>query len=515
MPETKNSLTRLLFKSGFLLFLGLLLELVISFGAKVLMAQLLGAPEYGVATIGITTLSFASTVLLFGMNTGVGRYLPRFDDTADRKGVLLSAFQISLGVSIAAGVTLFLLAEAIASGLLGTPEVAMVLKIAAIGIPFAVLLKLTIGVIQGMKHSVPKVLIRNIAQPIVRIGLISAALYLGLGATGILGAYTLTFAIAGLGGLYYVVTRTDIRASASGRMRRRELLTFSAPLMLMATMLMVLSYFDIFLLSYFRSPGDVGTYNVIYPIAELLTATLSAFGFIVMPIVSELHADGARDEMQRTYQIVTKWIFALTLPAALVIILFPTLTIRLTFGAEYAWAGTSLSVLALGFFTHAVAGPNVNTLTSIGRTRTIMWDNLLAGGTNIALNLLLIPRLGLLGAAVATTVSYAGLNVLYSVQLYRETGIHPFSTALMKPAVAGTVAMLVIYVAVTEFFGVSLLVLVGTFSAFLLIYGIALLALGGVEEEEVLLVLSFEERFGVNLGPLKRVAWLFLDNDDL
>jgi len=44
--------------------------------------------------------------------------------------------------------------------------------------------------------------------------------------------------------------------------------------MLTAAMLMVLSYFDIFMLSYFRTSGEVGSYNVVYPLAELLTATL-------------------------------------------------------------------------------------------------------------------------------------------------------------------------------------------------------------------------------------------------
>jgi len=80
----------------------------------------------------------------------------------------------------------------------------------------------------------------------------------------------------------------------------------------------------------------------------------------------------------------------------------------MTFGPEYTDGSLALVTLALGFFTHSVAGPNVNTLTAIGRTRIIMWDNLLAGVTNIALNFALIPEYGILGAAVATAVSRRG-----------------------------------------------------------------------------------------------------------
>lgn len=511
MPEDRNSILRRLFKSGILLVVGLALEMVISFFAKILIARLLGKPAFGVATIGITTLSFASTVLLFGLNSGIGRYLPRFEGAEDRKGIVASGLQIALGGSVGAALVLFVFADQIAANVLRSPGTGPILRIAAVGIPFAVLLKFSVGVIQGLQRSLPKVLIRNIVQPIVRFSLVVAALGLGLGASGIVGAFSATFAVAGLAGLYYVYTRADLRSAVPARMRRRELLRFSAPLMLTATMIMVLSYFDIFLLSFFGTDSMVATYGVVYPLAELLTATLSAFSFITMPILSQLHAEDRAAEMDSTYKIVTKWIFMATLPAALVMALFPAATIRLTFGAEYADGALALRILAAGFFTHAVAGPNVNALTSIGDTRIIMLNNLAAGTANIVLNIVLIPTYGLVGAAVATAVAYGGLNVLYSAQLYRRTGIHPVTPALVKPAAVGLVSMLAIYVAALQVFERSVPVLLGVAACFVVVYGVAILTFGGIEEEEVMLLLSFEERFGVDLGPLKKFGKLFVD----
>lgn len=510
MPEDQNSIFRRLFKSGILLIVGLALEMLISFAAKVLMARLLGKPAFGVATIGITILSFASTVLLFGLNSGTARYLPRFEKAAERKGIIISGLQVALGGSIGAALLLFVFADPIATEVLRSPETVSVLRIAAIGIPFAVLLKFSVGVVQGLQRSLPKVLIRNIAQPIIRFTLVVGALFLGLGSAGIVGAFSATFAVVGLAGLYYVYTRTDLTSSTPGRMRRGELLRFSAPLMLTATMIMVMSYFDIFLLSFFKTDSVVATYGVIYPLSELLTATLSAFSFITMPVLSQLHADKLLHEMNNTYKIITKWIFMATLPAALVIILFPAMTIRLTFGAEYVNGALALRILALGFFTHAVAGPNVNALTSIGETRIIMWDNLAAGTANILLNILLIPPYGIVGAAIATTIAYGGLNVVYSVQLYRQTGIHPVTPALVRPATVGLVSMFAVYTIALQIFNRSVPVLLGVAASFAVVYGIAVLMFGGIEEEEVMLLLSFEERFGVNLGPLKRVAKIFI-----
>lgn len=506
MNESRKETVRELFKGGSIVFVGLVVELGISFVAKILMARVLGQVDYGVATLGITTLSFSSAILLLGLNNGVGRYLPRFDETADRKGVILSALEVSLPLATLVAVAVIVFADPIATMVLRAPETTQVLRVAAVGIPFAVLLKLSIGVVQGMEQTVPKVLIRNILQPVLRFGLIAGVLVVGLGSLGILWAYTVSFAVAGLAGLYYIGTRTPALERGSGTRIRRELLTFSAPLMLMTTMMMILSNLDIFFISYFQSAGEVGTYNVVYPLAELLTMTLSGFSFIFMPTFSRLHADGRDGEMSRIYRVVTKWIFFLTLPGLFFFVLFPEVAIGVSFGWGYSEGATALAVLAVGFFVQSVAGPNMNALTAIGETRVIMGTNLVAAGVNVVLNYLLIPEYSYVGAAIATAISYTLLNVLYSLALYRRTGIHPFTRHLAKPAGAAVVSMTVVYGAVSIALPRSVTTAFGAFAAFLILYGVGVLRLGAIQEEEVMLLLSIEERFGVDLTVAKQVA---------
>ncbi|UWG48101.1 MATE family membrane protein, Rfbx family [Halanaeroarchaeum sp. HSR-CO] len=98
------------------------------------------------------------------------------------------------------------------------------------------------------------------------------------------------------------------------------------------------------------------------------------------------------------------------------------------------------------------------------------------------------------------------LNLLYSSQLYRETGIHPFSRALVQPGVVAAILVAVVHWITSIFLPVTVPVLIGMFAVFLTLYGLAILQFGGIEEEEFMLVLSFEDRFGVDLGLLKRVG---------
>lgn len=511
MSSEGDGVLRKLFTGGGILFFGLVAELGISFLAKAVIARFLGAVDYGAVSLGVTSLGLLSTLSLLGLQSGVGRYLPRFDQDEERRGVLVSATTVVLPVATVTGLGVAALAEPIATQLFTDPEVAPIIRIFALAIPFAAVVKLAIGIIQGVQQATPRVVVKNITPPITRFTAVAIAVVLGTGAIGIATAYAAAYVVAALVGGYYVATRTSLfDFKITPTPMRRELLSFSAPLIVSATMAFVLTDLDTFMLGYFSNTRDVGIYNVVYPIAQLLTVGLSAFSFLFMPIISELDSKDATDEMIGLYQIVTKWVFMATLPIFMVIALFPEVTIAITFGREYVAGGGALSLLAVAYFSNAIAGPNADTLTSFGHTRLIMWDNLAVGVLNAVLNVALIPTYGFIGAGFATAVSYIVLNLLYSTQLYRITGIHPFSTGLVRPGIIA-VALTVTTVWITRtFFTVTIFRLMVMFTLFLVAYGIIILRFGGVEEEEVMLVLSFEDRFGVDLGPLKNLANLFI-----
>lgn len=497
---------RRLFKGAGIVFAGTVLELAISFLAQLLIARYLGPINYGAVSIGLKVMTAGSIVVLIGLDSGIGRYLPRYDTPAERRGVLLSAFQLALPVAALVAGVVFVSADWIATAVFHDASITPVLRVFSIALPFAAFVRLTVGSVQGMQQSFPKVVIQQFTIPIVRFLLIAGVLAFGLGAVAAAWAYGIAYVVAGVLGLYYLHRHTPLFERTEPVLMRRELLAFSAPLMITAAMLQILSHIDTFFLGYFASTRAVGIYNVVYPLAQLLTVVLSAFGFMIMPAISSLDADESAGEMRRTYQVAAKWVLLATLPVFLVVALFPEMVIKLTFGREYVPGALALSVLSVGFFTHAIVGPNGNTLTSVGRTRVIMYDNVAVAVANVALNLLLIPRYGLLGAAIATSLSYGLLNFLYTYQLYRETGIQPFTNGMIRPTVIAFALVGVLYWATTTFFTVTLPLLVAVYVVFLLLYAVIIARFGGIEDEEILLLWSFEERFGIDLGPLKRIA---------
>jgi O-antigen/teichoic acid export membrane protein len=414
-----------LLTGGAFLFVGLVAELGISLLSKIIIARYLGKVDYGGVALGVTMIAMANTVVLAGLHTGVARFLPRFDNEADRHSIIWSAFAIVGGFSLALSVALLLLAPTLAKSVFHDRTLTPIFVVCILGIPAAAIMRVSIGVSQGYQETLPKVFTRNISFPVVRFLAIAIVIIFGFGSPGIAGAYVIAYGFAACLGFAYVVRNTDFSVSVPEQFRASELLSFSAPLLLTSALTLVLSDFDTFMIGYFASQGEVGVYNVIYPIAVLLLAFLRSFRFLFLPEISELDASENYRSMRKQYHLVTKWIFMTTTPVFALIVVYPELLIQALFGTEYVTGARALAILAVGFYVHSVLGLNGTTLTSIGRTQIILYDNIVAAAVNIGLKFWLIPRYGLVGAALATTASYVLINVLYSAQLYQHRSILP------------------------------------------------------------------------------------------
>lgn len=503
---------RQLFKGGSVLLVGLVFQLGISFFGKLIIARELSLSEFGGVALGMTMASVVAAVCLLGMAEGVSRFLPRYKEPADRRGILVSAFTLALPVGVVVGTLLFVASPVIASELFNSPEVTPILEVFALVVPLFVAHRLIISTIQGNQQSLPKVLIDNILQPLTRFLTIGVVIVIGISSVRIAWAYFAGWAVPVVIGLAYMIRHTSLfKFGSATETRRREMLKFSIPLLFSAALTLVFNDLDTLFLGYFsESPAPVGVYNAVYPLGNLLTTALVAFSFIFMPVISELHENDDIDQVRRMFQVVTKWIFIATLPVFLVLAAFPRRIILLTFGAKYVSGEAALAVLASGFFIHAVFGLNQQTVVSLGETKVKMYADFGAATTNLILNLLLIPQFGPLGAAVATSVTFIGMNIALTTYLYRRVGIVPFNAAILTPAAVGIGSFAVVYAVIRTTLSPTVPVMVAGFSVFVAIYWIAILRFGGIEEEEVIIIDSIEERLGVDFEPIKRVARFFM-----
>jgi O-antigen/teichoic acid export membrane protein len=133
--------------------------------------------------------------------------------------------------------------------------------------------------------------------------------------------------------------------------------------------------------------------------------------------------------------VVTKWVVALTLFGFLFLLVFLESILGI-FGTTIRAAETALSILAVGQLAAALVGPAGLLLTMSEYERLQMVNSVLVSLLNIALNYILIQEFGIVGAAIATGVSFVVLNILRLAQTWYLLGIQPYSRNYWRGLVA-------------------------------------------------------------------------------
>jgi O-antigen/teichoic acid export membrane protein len=186
---------------------------------------------------------------------------------------------------------------------------------------------------------------------------------------------------------------------------------------------------DILLVGLFLSTRDVAIYTVASRYALIATFALQAMGVAIAPQVSGLFAQHKRSEAESVYQFSTGWIVLFSWPALVLLAEFSGVFMRL-FGAPYVSGATTLAILAAGMLAYTGTGSNGLVLLMSGRSGWNLLSTVLALGLNIGLNLILIPTLGIEGAAISWTITLCFVSALTALLLYRFERIAPLSRPL-------------------------------------------------------------------------------------
>src|SRR5207247_3999363 len=117
-------------------------------------------------------------------------------------------------------------------------------------------------------------------------------------------------------------------------------------------------------------------------------------------------------------------------------------------------ASTAMAVLACSHLMNATFGLMGYILVVGARSRMVFVNNVIATMVNVSLAWLLIPRFGIVGAAVAVLSGVSVGGVLVLVQVRMIYGIYPFGWATIKPFVAGAIAFTV-ELAIVRFVGLA------------------------------------------------------------
>ncbi|KXA93131.1 hypothetical protein AKJ65_06630 [candidate division MSBL1 archaeon SCGC-AAA259E19] len=484
----------------FTLFLGLI--------SRIFIVRFITPNQYGIYSLGLAITTLLVSLSILGLNHGIPRQISyhRGENKSKVKNLIGSSIGFSILMSILSFLFLFLSSNVLATKIFGDPALTTALRVFSFAIPFSILINIFVSIFRGFGKDKPKIYFQNIMRGSIFLLLIGLVIGLGLSFIGVIYAYVLSFVVSALVfAVYAIKTQIPINFKVNFiNSTSKELILFSIPLLGTSILFQVMDWTDTILLGVFKSSEIVGLYQGAYPLAKTIPLALGGAGFLFLPILTGLYSDGKRDNSRRIYQISTKWIFYLSLSLFFLLFLFPEMILNFLFGPEYTEASMVLRILSLGFLGRAFFGPNGLSLIAIGESNSVFYGDVGGTITNISLNIALIPYLGIIGAAIASTVSLIARNGYFTKILLQKFRIHPFSEKYLKQ-IAISFSILLFFFILQLLVNVQLWMLPIFLIAYLLVTLIVNLIFRTFDKEETELLLKIGKKLGIKTGLIKKI----------
>jgi O-antigen/teichoic acid export membrane protein len=388
--------------------------------------------DYGAVETVVALTAVLVTVLRFGISAAFFRFYFDSPDPADRLRVVRTSFWFTMAsstVGLAAGVVL---AEPISHAFFATGDRDSLVRAAFVALwaqmnyeQLTSLFRVEERSGQFVLASLTNVLITVAAT----VGLVVGA---GLGATGVVvGNFSGTLCVYAA----LLAYRREQLGLQFSRPLLREMNRFGMPLVPSALALWALHFSDRFFLVKLDGADEVGLYSIGARLASAMVLLLTAFRMAWPAFAYSI--DDER-EARRTYGFVLTYLLFVTSWLALALGLLAPWLVRFLTVEDFYEASQVVPVLAFGA---AAFGGYIVISIGVGRARRTQFNWVVTGAAaalNVALNLILIPPYGMMGAAVANVAAY---TTMFAAMAWWSQRVYPVPYQWRRVVTLGAIAV--------------------------------------------------------------------------
>jgi O-antigen/teichoic acid export membrane protein len=419
-------------------------EFATRFVIAFLLARSLGADGYGLYVLAVSAATLFAGISLLGLDDAMTRYVAiaagRRDDPAVR-GTIQIGLVTATATGVLVGAGLYVAAQPIATGMFGEPQLTRLLQLVSVAVPFLAISNLLAGTARGFHRMDVVAVAENVVQSVVRLGLLVLVFLL----TGLSTAAAVV--VFGISDIAATVTMLGLLGRRHPLMPGRGpvwrdttgVFRFALPLWFSGMLRQLRRNVEALLLGATGSAANVGVFAVVNKINLVGHVWLLSILMAVKPTMAQLHDRDDRAELARVYTATTRWSLSLALPGVIVMVLYRQ-PILAAFGTSFTAGSTALIILAIAELANAGTGTCGSMIDMTGHMRLKVANAVLWTGLLIAGGVVLIPRWGVVGAATASLIAIATVNVLAVVEVWALERLVPYDRAVWKPLVAGAAA---------------------------------------------------------------------------
>jgi O-antigen/teichoic acid export membrane protein len=419
-----SSLVRRLAGAAFLIRV---VSAAIAFVSQILLARWMGGFEFGIYVYAWTWVLLIGGMADLGLASAAQRFIPEYTEYkqfALLRGFLSGSRWLALiiaGTVAGAGViAVTVLAPHI------DPGTIVPLYLCCAALPMFALWQVQSGIARSYNWVNLGLTPNYVQRQLVLLGLMGLAYALGLPTDAVTATIVGIIALLSVGvGQLLILNRR-----LSGMVERgprayavRAWLSISTPIFLVEAFYLLLTYSDVIILKQFRSPDEVAIY---YAAAKTLALVAFVYYSVAQTIAhkfAEYHVTGDHQRLAAFLKQAVRLTFWPSLGAIVVLLVLGRPLLRL-FGADFVSGYYLMFIIAIGLLARAAVGPAERLLNMLGERRSCALVYGAAFALNVVLCVLLIPPLGLAGAAIAGSVALVFESAsLFLVAKYR-LGFH-------------------------------------------------------------------------------------------
>jgi len=401
----------------------------IVFGTNILLARVLGVTQYGIYIYALTWINLLAWACQLGLPTSLVRFVSAYnvkEEWSLFRGILnRSILYVLVSSTVIGGVSasvIWLLKNKIEFGQMATLYLGMLL------LPLIALTALRQGTLRGLKRVVLASISDSIARPLILATLVIfwyllVKVPLEAEQTMLLN-FIATLSAFCLGSFLLYKNIPHYVRNVTPTYEGKEWLKVSFPLFFGSGMFLILRQADIVMIGILMGTKYAGIYAIVSRITGLVSFGKNSIDTIAAPIISELFSAQKRAQLQRIVTLSARGVFSFTTLSSLVLG-FSGIYVLSLFGSEFQVGYTPLLFLLIGQVLKSLLGSAGFLMSMTGHHNQGAIIVTISAVVNIAMNYILIPKYGLLGAAIATAFT----NILWSftvlIYVINQLNINP------------------------------------------------------------------------------------------
>lgn len=420
--DSATILSKLIGASGWMMFVKLL-GAASGYALAWLVTQQEGAAAYGRFELGLTVLAMGALAARVGLDGVMVKWLAA-SHARGLHGIQRSLVFRAMAVTLLVGMGLSWLVMAGQEVLIhwsGDAETKEVWPWVAAGIPVLALWGLSAEMLRGLSRMKQYALSQQGLLTALAVGVLWAT------SLGVLKSYAWAVGIAMTLSVVMLLASLSWRKGSASNWDESEwgwksMFSTGWPMLMGSAMYLVMSWSDTLLVAHYLEEDQVGVYRLTFKLAAVVTLVQAAVNSYAAPLFAERHAVGDKEGVRAALRTATLLNVAFSIPAFVAIVLLGPVLLR-WFGEEFVSGTACLHWLALGQLSMTLCGPVMYVLNMTGYERIgnrILWTTALI---NVAINVYAIPRMGIVGAAVATALSLVIWNVAAAWAVQQKLGL--------------------------------------------------------------------------------------------